>query len=99
MLRWVPKGHRVINPADPDLRTIADVGFALGLRFVPRTVNVRYEWRGPWRLHGDVWRREYGPDRRVHEVPLPMWARVEVMQERLMMTIMWIVRAETARSS
>lgn len=98
-LRWVPRGHRVIDPADPDLRTIADVGFALGLRFEFDVRPRRYAWQGPWRLEerGRVWRRDYGNGRTL-EFPMPNSALVEHMSDEIMGALYWMTQPKVHRA-
>jgi hypothetical protein len=57
MIRWVPRGHRVYDPADPDGRTLACIAWHLGLRLTVRATPL---WLGPWRLVDGEWRRPYG---------------------------------------
>lgn len=58
-LKWVPTGHRIVDPSDPDIRTVADIGYALGVRF---NLRLRPMWLGPWRLVDGEWQRPFGSD-------------------------------------
>lgn len=60
---------RWVNIEDPTLRDLADMGYIFGVRL---QLRARWNYVGPWRLAGGVWRRKIagGGGVSVREVPL-----------------------------
>ena len=46
---------RWVNLADPTLRDLADMAYLFGIRL---NMHARWNYHGPWRLYGKVWRRK-----------------------------------------